>query len=221
MEKVQPYEYYEARRKYPRVIVNCPINIQFKEQVFTTTVHDVSMDGLQVRCDHKTIQAIRPSGKFIKKNNAPIMDVEFSLSIGKKNRKVKATGEMYYFVLLPDEAELNVAFGLKFIKFSKGSDKYIDEFIIDVLAPIEDKILDFLDEQRLNSEITEHTGMESHDVNDILYKLINSREIVSIDTGVNTKYIRFNTAIKHIFEKYDELEQRLCKLEKDRETGKT
>lgn len=218
MKEQQPYEFYEERRQYPRVVVDCQINIRFKDKELTSTLYDVSPDGLQIRCNREMLTAIRPSGKSIKPDSTPKLDVEFSLMAGANKRQITAACEMYYFVLLPSnfEEDKDVALGLRFKKLKGNSPKYIDEFVTDVLAPIETKLLAFLDEPRTHSEISEHLGLESHKVSSALIRLFDDGEIISIGSGKERKHMRLNSIIQTLLHDITELKARVSSLEKSK-----
>jgi hypothetical protein len=99
MLHIKSYDRHEKRRKYPGVIIQQPVEIKHKTKILKATVYDISPDGLQIRCNRETMYAIHPGGEFIRKNNAPLIDVVFSLPIGKSHRQIKATCIIYYFVL--------------------------------------------------------------------------------------------------------------------------
>jgi DNA-binding MarR family transcriptional regulator len=222
MKEQPPYEFYEERRKYPRVVVDCPIDILFKDKELISTLYDVSPDGLQIRCNREMLMAIRPSGKTIKPDSAPKLDVEFSLMVGKNKRQITAVGEMYYFVLLPSafEGDKDVALGVRFKKLKGNSAKYIDEFITDALTPVESRIRAFLDEPRTHSEIAEHLGLESHNVSSALIRLFDEGEIISIGSGKERKHMRLASVIQSLLHDTAELKARVSSLEKSKSKSK-
>ena len=220
MEKDQLYKPYEEQRKYPRIIINCPVNVGFKGKDFRAMLYDLSPDGLQIRCDRNTLKAIHPSGAFIKKETAPVLDVAFSLLVRNNNRQIGATGAMYYFVLLPDDEGVEVAIGMQFKSFKGRSSKYIDEFIEDALTPIENRILSVLTVPRSISEIAELIGTKIQDVDGILPKLIYDREVISIGFGKDRKHVRLVSAITNMIDNFADLEKRLTSLEQNMEGKK-
>lgn len=215
VNKRQPYEIYEDRRKYPRIVTNSPVEIRFQGKVLNARVHDLSPDGLQIRCSRGTLREIRPSGRAIKKDSAPIVDVRFPVTIGRTERSIEARATMYYFVLLPDEKDEDVAFGLQFGEFRGKGAEYVEAFIVDAMTPIESKVLSFLSEPRTEREIAEHVGAASPELGKVLAELTEDGEIIAIETGRQRKHLRPAAAMKVLFEKTEDLERRVARLERD------
>ena len=213
---LKPYDIHERRRKYPRVVTQQPVEIKYRTKTLQATVYDISPDGLQIRCNRNTMFAIHPSGEFIRKNNAPLIDVVFSLPIGKSHRQIKATCTIYYFVLLPEEKYKDVAFGVQFKKFKGNSCRYVGEFIEDALVPIESKVRAFLDEPRSRKEIGEHIGHGPKDVSRVLLKLMEDGGILSVGSSSRRKHIRLDAAIITLLQELAEQKQRISQLEKSK-----
>ena len=140
VQKRQPYDIYEDRRKYPRVVTNSPAEIRFQDKVLSARVHDLSPDGLQIRCTRTALKEIRPSGRAIRKENAPVVDVRFRLSVDRTERNIEASATLYYFVLLPGEKGADVACGLQFRELRGKSREHVDAFIADAMAPPKSKM---------------------------------------------------------------------------------
>jgi hypothetical protein len=94
---LKPYEIHEKRRKYPGIVTQQPVEIKYKTKTLQATVYDISPDGLQIRCNRNTMREIHSSGEFIRNNNAPLIDVVFSLPIGESHRQIKVACVIYYF----------------------------------------------------------------------------------------------------------------------------
>ncbi|HKK16438.1 MAG TPA: PilZ domain-containing protein, partial [Gammaproteobacteria bacterium] len=112
---IQPYNQFEERRKYPRVVMGKPVTVHYNGDHIDAEIHDISADGIQVRCDRKSFQVIHPSGRFIRRENAPIVDISFRLAINGQLNDVKVRGLLYYFVVLSNAGDRDIAFGLRFI----------------------------------------------------------------------------------------------------------
>ena len=172
MQIQQPYEIYEDRRKYPRIITNSPVEVRFQGKTLNARVHDLSPDGLQIRCSRAMFREIRPSGRAIKKENAPVVDVSFPLAVGRKDRTIEGSATLYYFVLLPGEKDGDVACGLEFKELRGKSRGSIDAFIEDAMTPVDSKVLSFLSEPRTNREIAEHVGAGTQALARLLAELV-------------------------------------------------
>lgn len=216
MMHLKPYETHEGRRKYPGIVIQQPVEIKYKTKTLQATVYDISPDGLQIRCDRNTMRTIHPSGEFIRKNNTPHIDVVFSHLIGKNQRQIKATCRIYYFVLLPEEKYKDLAFGVQFKKLKGNSAKYVGEFIIDALIPIESVVRAYLDEPRSRKEIGEHIGLAPKDVSRVLLKLMEDGEILTIGSSSRRKHIHLVAVISTLLQEHAELKQRVSQLEKSK-----
>ena len=188
MQKRQPYEIYEDRRKYPRVVTNSPAEIRFQDKVLSVRVHDLSPDGLQIRCSRPTLREIRPSGRAIKKDNAPVVDVRFRLSVGRAERNIEASATLYYIVLLPERKEADVACGLQFKEFRGKGREHVDAFIADAMAPMESSVP---------------------------ARLPRDGETVAADKGGKGMHLRPGAAMKALLKRTEDLETRVTRLEHD------
>ncbi len=63
---------HKDRRALPRVNLGCPGKVILPGgDVVNVMIHDLSRDGLQIRCGKKAAHAINPEGKAIKDGAAP------------------------------------------------------------------------------------------------------------------------------------------------------
>jgi len=164
-----------------------------------------------IQCEQSTL-----AENSVRKNNTPHIDVVFSLLIGKSQRQIKATCRIYYFVLLPEEKYKDVAFGVQFKKLKGNSAKYVGEFIIDALIPIESVVRAYLDEPRSRKEIGEHIGLAPKDVSKVLLKLMEDGEILTIGSSSRRKHIHLIAVISTLLQEHAELKQRVSQLEKSK-----
>lgn len=132
---VQPYEFYEESRKYPRIRLQVPIQIYIDGCEYNAHTFDISSDGLQVRCSREMAAGINPQGKNIKQDDNIIVDVVFSLPIKNEEKEIKVSCKVYYFVLVSGEKGEDVAFGLRFKKFQGDTVKYIGRHILAEMEP--------------------------------------------------------------------------------------
>ena len=213
--KGQPYEIHEDRRKYPRVMVDCPAELHFEGKKYAAVIYDVSPDGVQVRCNRTTLKAIRPGGKFVQPSETILLDLSFVLPVGGgAGAAVEASVRMYYFVLLPDEKERDVAIGAQFESFRERSDRHVEAFIMDAMAPVESRILALLDRPLSKARIADEINVPTREVGRTLARLLEAGNIVAIGSGETQKHIRLGAAMGELFEQVDELEKRLIRLEK-------
>lgn len=209
-----PYEAYEDRRKYPRIVLNSPVEIRYQDQTLKGRVHDLSPDGLQIRCSRATIREIRPTGRAIKKDSAPIVDMRFALTVNRAEKVVEGSAALYYFVLLPGEKGEDVACGLEFRKLRKQDREAIDDFIVDAMTPVESKVLDFLSVPRTSGEIAEHVGAGTQVVAKLLAELVDNGAILSFERNRKMLHVRPAAAMNALLQKAEDLERRIAWLER-------
>jgi hypothetical protein len=129
MDKSNSYEDHEERRKHPRIIINSPIKIHYKDDVLKARIRNLSPGGLQIRSNNETLQNIYPYDNNLTENNTPDLDVVFNLKFGGMKKEIRACCKMYYSVGLSDESDENIVCGLKFMNFEGESSNQIDDFI--------------------------------------------------------------------------------------------
>ncbi|MBI1732096.1 MAG: PilZ domain-containing protein [Gammaproteobacteria bacterium] len=208
-----PYESYEERRKYPRVHIDRPVEIRLGREALRAVIHDISPDGLQIRCDRKTMQAIRPSGSAIKGDDGPVIKVAFSLMIAGKEKPVETAARIYYFVLLPDEKPRDVSFGVQFLKLDKRSQADVDAFFREALEPVEDAIFPLLGEPRTVAEIADRLRMTPQRVNEALDKMKDTHHVIALQSGNELRYLQLAAALRVLFLQVADLDQRLRRIE--------
>lgn len=138
MNNTHQYESYEERRKFPRIRIDIPMQIQYDKTKFVhTRIYDISPDGIQFRCDQKTAQLLHPSGKLIEEDKKPSVIVIFTVPYKKVKKEIIVRCQILYFTLLSGKhiENENIAFGLKFNKFEGNSGKYAGWFIYNEMKP--------------------------------------------------------------------------------------
>ena len=209
----QAYEIYEEKRKYPRVAVDRPMEILSGGQMLKGVIHDISPDGLQIRCDRKTMQAIRPSGKSIKGGAGPLVNVVFKLPLGRHEKTIKTEARMYYFVLLPGEKPLDVAFGARFTSLGRDAHADVEAFFRDALQPIEDAIVALLDEPRTIAEIADQVAVSPQRAEEIVARMKSSHQLMELQSNNEVRYLQLGAALALLLKKVADLERRLRELE--------
>lgn len=208
----KPYELYEKRRQFPRIIVNMPAMIRFKHKKLEGVVRDVSPDGMQLRIDRSTMQIIHPSGQYITADNAPSLDISFMLTIGNQTRPIRATCSMYYFILLPDTEKHDIACGCQFRVFQGKSKQYLDEYVQEMILPVHSTVLEFLEKPRTKTEIIKHVSIKNNQATELLNELRENGDIVSYGPSRVRKHVRVNTALSIILDKLDNIENEIGAL---------
>ncbi|GMQ95923.1 MAG: hypothetical protein BMS9Abin14_399 [Gammaproteobacteria bacterium] len=115
---------HKDRRALPRVTLGCPGKVVLAGgDVVNVMIHDLSRDGLQIRCGKKAAHAINPNGKAVKEGAAPAeIQVLFYVPVDSGKGRVKAKGTLMYFSLIAPDI---VALGLKFKSISSGGVEHL------------------------------------------------------------------------------------------------
>ena len=201
----------EGRRKYPRIVIDAPVSIKpEKTTAVTAMVHDISIDGIQVRCDRGTTKQLHPTGKFIKEGNGSLVEVKFDLPFKARPEPVAITCQLYYFTVI---SKTEFAFGLLFRKFADRSSVLVDRFIMEQIIPVEDKVRSFLEAPRSQKEISAYMNMQGIEVVEVIDRLQVKGEIISFGEGHDLKHLKLSAAFTTIFNTLGRLEQRLDQLE--------
>jgi hypothetical protein len=115
---------HKDRRALPRVTLGCPGKVILPGgDVVNVLIHDLSRDGIQIRCGKKAAQAINPEAKTAKEGETPLeIQVLFYVPLESGKGRVKAKGKLMYFSLIAPDI---VALGLKFKSISSGGVEHL------------------------------------------------------------------------------------------------
>ncbi len=115
---------HKDRRALPRVTLKCPGKVILPGgDIVNVMIHDLSRDGLQLRCGKKAAHAINPDGKAIKDGvSPPEIQVLFYVPLDSGKGRVKAKGTLMYFSLIAPDI---MALGLKFKSISSGGVEHL------------------------------------------------------------------------------------------------
>lgn len=205
------YDIYEEKREYPRISLNAIASLSLPDGFdVSIIVHDMSPDGIQLRCNRKTAHMIHPSGQFITEATAPGLDIRFNLNVDNSEREILAHIKLFYFTIISEDT---VAFGARFIRFDKFTDRHVDRFITNAMSPVEEKVLDMLDKPRSEQYIVERLGESAVNLDDTLNMLKKKKAIISCGDDKKQKYIRMESALQSLYTRIERLEQRLAELE--------
>ncbi len=206
------YDMYEEKREYPRVSVNTFAVIHKEgEYELNAKLHDISPDGVQLRCNRKTAHVIHPTGKFITDKTAPEVVLKFSLAVAGKEKDVIVKSKIYYFSITEIDV---VAFGVKFIQFEKFSGRHVDDYIMNAVTPEEEKVLNVLDAPRSSEDILEKLDLDDDiDLDATLNRLRQKKSVISYEENKKRKFVKLESAISSIFERLEKIEKRLDKVD--------
>jgi hypothetical protein len=119
---------HKDRRSLPRVTLGCPGKVILPGgDVVNVMIHDLSRDGLQIRCGKKAAHAINPDGKAIKEGGGAVeIQVLFYVPVDSGKGRVKAKGKLMYFSLIAPDI---MALGLKFKSISSGGIEHLKKVV--------------------------------------------------------------------------------------------
>ena len=205
------YDMYEEKREYPRININALIEIHKKDEYdLNAILYDISPDGVQLRCNRKTAHTIHPTGKFITEKTAHEVVLKFSLPVRGKEKNVIARSKIYYFSIIEIDV---VAFGIKFQQFEKFTGRHVDEFIMNSVIPIEEKVLDILDTPHTSEDILDQMDDKNINLDDTLSLLRKKKAIVSYEDDKTRKFVKLESAIASIFKRLEKIEKQLNKTD--------
>jgi hypothetical protein len=203
---------YEGRRKYPRVVIDRPLYIHRPEgESLRAVAHDISPDGLKIVCDRETAKALHPSGKFIKKDEGPLVEVTFSLPLGQSSEEIGAACQLRYIEVIPDN---KIAFGLKFKELKEDGEGVLSRYIAETMRPVEEKLQEFLDQPRSHEEISEHMDLEPRAVSETLSRLKQKGDVISCGPAGAPKHVNLSATVMAMLKRLGKLEKRMSRLEK-------
>jgi hypothetical protein len=115
---------HKDRRALPRVTLGCPGKVILPGgDVVNVMIHDLSRDGLQIRCGKAAALAINPEGKAVKDGDTKLeIQVLFYVPLDPGKGRVKAKGKLMYFSLIAPDI---MALGLKFKSISSGGVEHL------------------------------------------------------------------------------------------------
>ncbi|TAJ94455.1 MAG: PilZ domain-containing protein [Gammaproteobacteria bacterium] len=208
-------EVYEAQRKYPRLALDEPATlVKANEEMVDVMIHDLSIDGLQIRCDRQTAGIIHPSGKFIKPGRGPLVRVRFKLQVGLEPGEVVARCRIFYLTGIGGN---QFAFGLKFTGFAGNGAAEVERYIMRRIEPVEDKVRSYLGAPRSSEEISRYLRMGVSEVYEMLERLKIKGEVVTYQDGGVMRNLRLSAALTEIFDTLRQFNKRLSELEDRRD----
>jgi hypothetical protein len=208
---VNLYDMYEEKRDYPRVSVNSLAVVHKQDEYDVNLIlHDISPDGVQLRCNRKTAYTIHPSGKFMTEKTSPEVVLKFTLPIDDKDKDVIVQAKIYYFTIIATDV---VAFGVKFKKFEKFTQRHVDDYITNSIIPVEAKVLDMLHTPHTGDDILNKLDDKDVNLDDTLNLLRRKKAIISYEDDKTRKFVKLESAIESIFKRLEKIEKRLDKLD--------
>lgn len=127
------YELYEDRRVFPRIKLRAPGEVLIDGEAYPVTVHNISPDGLQIRCAREVALRIHPSGRHIEEGKGPEVHVRCELPLPEGASELRGRCQAWWFAVVPDG---RVAFGLKFMSLEAKSREHLTRFIQQSLEPL-------------------------------------------------------------------------------------
>ncbi len=206
----EPFNYYEEKRSYPRVEINSPVTINCGDNEIIAEIHDISAEGMQIRCDRSSFQQLHPTGSKIRRENAPLIQLQFQLNANAQVETINVKSLVYYFVIVPDTEINDVAFGVRFISLDENSKQQIDTYLEYVITPEEEGIMDDSEDiTDINPNSKSIKKTFEFNRNDLMQNDQNSPTI----TIPLTKLEKLVSAFQSLIEKVEEIENRVSRME--------
>lgn len=136
MKSTTQFDAFEDRRMYPRLNLQIPVRVKCQNNVYVNArLHDISPDGLQLRCDQTSAELIHPSGEYIVENNLATVTVGFNLPQNDERSEIIVQCSICHFTLLTSGESNEVVFGLLFKQFKDNCRQRIKLFFISEMEP--------------------------------------------------------------------------------------
>jgi len=95
------------------------------------TIHDISPDGVQIRCGPAAARLIHPSGRSIRREDpAVVIRLALTLPLRRRPTPIGFQGQLLYFALINTDL---VSMGLKFGALSCTANRVLEAFISESL----------------------------------------------------------------------------------------
>ena len=120
-------EEYEEKRKYPRIVIDCPVTLVLPGAgPVVALAYDISPGGIQVRGDRNTARLVISGAGKLKNETGRDFDVNFVLPLEGKQARILLRCKLVYVINLdPDVCVI----GMQFTKIDGDSKKALKRFI--------------------------------------------------------------------------------------------
>ena len=120
-------ENYEEKRKYQRLIINCPVSLHLSDaRMVEVLAHDISLGGIQIRCEEKEVQILQSEGE----NSGYRTDSDFEARcvflLDGKQVKILVRCKLIYIAELKDDI---YAMGMQFTNVEGDNLRALKRFI--------------------------------------------------------------------------------------------
>jgi len=130
----QLLEKYEEKRKYPRIVIDCPLSMILPgNKVVDTLAYDISPGGIQVRSERQVIMTIKSENEKLKQGSVNDFEVNFMLSLDGRQEKIQLRCKLAYSVKLEENY---YAMGLQFTSVDGNNRKILRRFIESSMEPL-------------------------------------------------------------------------------------
>ena len=123
----------QPRRQHLRIRVNHPVSVRLPDGTFAEDiVHNVSLDGLQLRCPRSIAELFYPSSTAIDENNRPGITLGITFPFPEGAPEVSVQCRLYYVRALEED---RFTLGLRFEKFEASGHQHFERFIQECMRP--------------------------------------------------------------------------------------
>jgi len=120
-------ENYEEKRKYQRIVVNCPVRLLLSgDRIIEVLAHDISLGGMQIRCDGEALQILQSEGKKPGQRTDSDFEINFVLPLGDKRENIFLRCKLIYIAELEGDI---YAIGLQFTNIEGDNRRTLKRFI--------------------------------------------------------------------------------------------
>jgi hypothetical protein len=125
-------EKLDDQRCHPRIELGIPVAFRNANgQHCAAKPVNISFDGVQIRCNVTTAQALHPGGGKIGEGNAPIVQIAIALPLANESTTLSACARLSYLTAVPDEPRC--VMGLEFLDLRPRAKMTIEKFFTEKL----------------------------------------------------------------------------------------
>lgn len=130
----QLLEKYEEKRKYPRIVVDCPLSMILPDNMVVNAIaYDISPGGIQIRSEKQVIMTMKSENEKLKQGAVKDFEVYIMLPLHGRQEKIQLRCKMAYSVKLEENY---YAMGLQFTSVEGNNRKILRRFIESSMEPL-------------------------------------------------------------------------------------
>lgn len=124
---------FRESRAYPRISIDWPVTLMGGSgETVRGRASDITLSGLQVRCERSAVNSLHPGGAPITRENAPRVHVRLTLPLRELPVQVTARCRLVHLTVLPGG---DIALGLAFRSMKDEDFDHLMRYVQEVLEP--------------------------------------------------------------------------------------